>query len=1391
MLKSLNAPRGFLLLMLGTLAVIFACHPRLYAQNVPGAKSIEQAYQPKIRPLLKRYCHECHSADRMEAEIDLTAFTTITDVRKRPKVWQKVREILDSGQMPPKDAKQPTDSEQRMLRKWVRDYLTNEARARAGDPGPVILRRLSNAEYTYTIQDLTGVDSLDPTREFPVDGAAGEGFTNAGAAQAMSPSLVTKYLDAAKEVAGHAVLLPHGIRFSKHTTRRDQTNELMARIQAFYRNFTEDGGGTPVNLHGIKFDTNQGGVLPLKKYLEATLAERDALMKGRKTIEKVAHERSLNARYLATLWKTLANESQENPSLLIDALRERWRQAKPEDAPALANEITQARDALWKFNSIGHIGREGGPKSWMESVTPLTTKQELRVKLPDAPSGDDIMVYLSVNDLRDGNDQDFLVLDRPRIEFKAGGPNPPILLRDIRSLAQRIEKTVAAETERTKQYLDAVVALRSSSESIEKLAITKGLNPQLLENWAGLLGLGNRAKRQITGHFTNKLTRGQGYEAINGWGTNQTPNLLTNRSDKPISFLTLTVPARGVTVHPSPTLESVVAWSSPLDGQVRIQGLVADVDDKCGNGAAWRLELLSDSGNAILSSGTIDNGRNQRFQPDTVYNIRKGDVVSLVVNGRDGNHSCDTTHLDLKLSEVDGRKRVWDLASDVVENILKSNPLPDSYGNADIWHFCANGNKPQTESAIPPGSALAHWRAAVVGSKSADEISRLATFVQKIVTATNAESLNDSDKKLRQKLTDWKGPLRWMTSSKDIEVETDSGFGLDPSRFGKHPDGSSLDPANLCLHAPQVLELRLPTKLVAGAEFVTTGTLDPKTGKEGSVQLQVLTTKPGGLSVSAAAPILVNHGSKSQRRVEDAMRDFRNLFPAALCYARIVPVDEVVTLTLYFREDDHLKRLMLDDEQSAELDRLWDELYFVSREPIALTVAFEQISEFATQDRPDLVKSFAPLRKPIQDRAAAFRERLVKTEPAHVEALLKFADRAWRRPLSASEQDGVRGLYHNLRKADLGHEGAIRLTLARVLTSPAFLYKREQPASGKSATPISNEELATRLSYFLWSSTPDDALRRAAQDGKLTETRELVAQTRRMLQAPRARRLAIQFACQWLHIRDFDQNDEKNEKLYPEFVTLRSEMYEETVRFFEDMFRNDGSMLGLLDADHTFLNETLAKHYGIEGVKGSRWQRVDGIRAKGRGGILGMATLLASQSGASRTSPILRGNWVSETLLGERLPRPPANVPLLPETVPSGLTARQLIERHSSMPACAKCHERIDPYGFALEQYDAIGRLRSQVVDTKTTLLGGKKIEGITGLRDYLARDRRDDVIRHFCRKLLGYSLGREVQLSDEVLLTEMQNQLKLNNYRFSVAVEAIVTSRQFREIRGQQMTDD
>ena len=252
-------------------------------------------------------------------------------------------------------------------------------------------------------------------------------------------------------------------------------------------------------------------------------------------------------------------------------------------------------------------------------------------------------------------------------------------------------------------------------------------------------------------------------------------------------------------------------------------------------------------------------------------------------------------------------------------------------------------------------------------------------------------------------------------------------------------------------------------------------------------------------------------------------------------------------------------------------------------------------------------------------------------------------------------------------------------------------------------------------------------------------------------------------------------------------------MYEESIRFFEDVFRADRTVIDILDADHTFLNQDLAKHYGIPNVSGAQWRRVSGVKRYSRGGILGMGTMLSKQAGASRTSPVLRGNWILETLLGGHLPKPPPSVPELPddETKTDGLTVRQLVEKHRNIPSCAVCHGKIDPLGFALEGFDPIERRRDRdlagrPIDTQVQLDGDVQFRDISGLREYLFKERREEFLNNFCRKLLGYALGRSVELSDESLLAQMRQDLdEQQGFRFSAAVASIVKSQQFRYQRG------
>jgi hypothetical protein len=508
-----------------------------------------------------------------------------------------------------------------------------------------------------------------------------------------------------------------------------------------------------------------------------------------------------------------------------------------------------------------------------------------------------------------------------------------------------------------------------------------------------------------------------------------------------------------------------------------------------------------------------------------------------------------------------------------------------------------------------------------------------------------------------------------------------------------------------------------------------------------------------------------------------------------------VPTDEVVTLKMFHREDEPLSRLILGETDAQFLDRLWKEHIFVSRQPVAEHDYLPQFMGYTTQDTPPAFQKFFVDRKPLfQKHAEEFLKLEEAAVPKHLAALLAFAEKAYRRPLSEKEQAELHSLYDAIRKKGADHDEAFRGVLARVLVAPAFLFRIEASPPGKEPKPVNDWELATRLSYFLWSSAPDDDLRKLAAAGKLRDPKILAEQMQRMLKDSRSRALAIEFGTQWIHVRGLDELKEKNEKLYPSFdAKLRQAIYEESIRFFQDFFQNDRTVLSLLDADHSFLNESLAKHYGIPGVTGTQFRRVEGVRKHGRGGILGWASVHAKQSGASRTSPVLRGNWVVETLLGEKLPRPPANVPVLPDQEGTdNLTTRQMVEKHVSNASCAACHVRIDPFGFAFENFDAIGRWRvkessGQPVDTRAKLRDGTEFEGIDGLRQYLLTKKKVQFDRLFCQKLLGYALGRSTTLSDTALIDEMVSELQKHDGRISAAILTILRSPQFLMIRGRE----
>jgi len=1368
----------------------------------PAYADQKQIFEKTIQPVLKQYCLDCHSTKKQKGDLDLERFTSLDLVKRDPVVWEHSLDQIRDKEMPPKGKPKPSPEQTKLLTDWMQGTLDAIALASAGDPGPVVLRRLSNMEYTYTIRDLTGVSSLDPAKEFPVDGAAGEGFTNAGAALVMSPALLTKYLDAAKDVASHAVLTPTGIRFSAGTSSRDWTDETLAKIREFYAEFSDTTEQSVVVGGGTGKVSNKGGRLPIDKYLAATLQERAALTGGSRKIADVARERRLSAKYLGLLWAMLQDNK---PSPLLNPLRAKWR----EGSLAVA-EIEAWQQALWRFTNVGHLGKVGGPKSWLEPVTPLAAQHELRMKLQPPSDGGDLTLYLTTSDAGDGSDNDFALWENARLITPGHGE---LLLRDVRSVVQQMMRHRDAVTESAVRCLAAAneAASADGRPDLAALAQKHNVDGKVLAGWLNHLGIGTAGEVKLEPLLVKKTQSVANYDFIKGWAGDNALSVMANSSDATVRIPGEMKP-HSIATHPSPKLASVIAWRSPVGGTLRISGSVQDGDTACGNGITYALELRRGQTREVLAAGESKGSAVIPMGPFENVRVMPGDVIALVIDPRDSNHTCDHTPVNLTLN--DG-KTEWDLAKDVSPEILAGNPHADRHGNKAVWHFLSQPAAGTASSVIPSDSLLSKWRKA----KDADERARIAVQVQQLLQQDAAAAkASPADRDLRLQLLSFNGPLladAWRSVKAQAGDASASPYGLDPAMFGKHPKGGEVAATSLCVQAPSVIELRLPASLLTGVELVATGRLHPASGSEASVQMQVLTTKPAassGLRATVAsatkeggawnsskppvmfdAPVLVQDGSDARRRFEKAFDGFRAVFPAALCYTKIVPVDEVVTLTLFHREDEQLRRLILDDAQTAELDRLWDELHFVSQDALTLVDAFEQIWQFSTQDGPNAPngdKRLEPLREPIMRGAEAFKKLQVEVEPRHVQAALDFATQVWRRPLSDAERDDLRALYQKLRKQELPHALAVRMMLARVLMAPAFLYRGEKAAPGPKSTPVNDWEIATRLSYFLWSSAPDAELTQLATTGKLHEPDVLATQVKRMMKDERIRRLATEFGCQYLHVREVATLDEKSERHFPTFVNVRESMQEEVTRFFIDLFQNDRSVLSLLDADHTFVNSTLAEHYGLRKAESSSdWQRVNNLHAQGRGGILGFAATLAKQAGASRTSGILRGAWLCEVVLGEKLPVPPKGVPILPEQPPEGLTERQLVEKHSSDANCAACHRRIDPFGFALEGFDAIGRARK--ADTKVILPDGSRVDGLDGLRSYLLENRSDDFLHQFCRKLVGYALGRSVQLSDKPLIASMLTQLKSGDHNVGSTIELIVRSPQFREVRGRDYKVD
>ena len=558
--------------------------------------------------------------------------------------------------------------------------------------------------------------------------------------------------------------------------------------------------------------------------------------------------------------------------------------------------------------------------------------------------------------------------------------------------------------------------------------------------------------------------------------------------------------------------------------------------------------------------------------------------------------------------------------------------------------------------------------------------------------------------------------------------------------------------------------------------------------------------------------------------------------------------------TGYFRDDGPLRELILDDAGARELDQLWDIFNFNAEIPERMHLAYLS-DEGGSQKGPGF-EAFRP-----ENRQAATQEMIRKlqeltfaklgtvpavvkehfehtladnlwldqtraaAEPTHLDSLLDFAARAWRRPLTKADRDGLLAFYRESRETNgLEHTDAIRDCVVRVLMSPNFCYRIDlveaaggnvtatspartgavfasaqpaaQPAAppekGKVASlPLSDDALASRLSYFLWSSLPDAELLAHAAAGDLHRPEVLAAQAQRMLKDPRVRGLATEFLGNWLDFRQFEEHNAVDRERFPQFDNaLREAMFQEPIRFFVDLVQNGRPVKDFLYADYTFVNSALAKHYGMTGVTladNNTWVRVDHADQFGRGGLLPMAVFLTANSPGLRTSPVKRGYWVVRRVLGERIPPPPPNVPVLPadEKNLGDLTLREAMAKHRENPACAGCHAKFDAFGLVFEGYGAIGERREKdfagrPVQTDADFPGGGNGSGLAGLRDNLHARRDGQFIDNLTAKFLTYGLGRTLLLSDGPLLDEMKARLAASGGRFDALVAAIVTSPQF-----------
>ncbi len=460
----------------------------------------------------------------------------------------------------------------------------------------------------------------------------------------------------------------------------------------------------------------------------------------------------------------------------------------------------------------------------------------------------------------------------------------------------------------------------------------------------------------------------------------------------------------------------------------------------------------------------------------------------------------------------------------------------------------------------------------------------------------------------------------------------------------------------------------------------------------------------------------------------------------------------------------------------------------------ALFVSPVHLEHYLEAARSTLESVLPERTRGLSPEARAARERLLGPRPgaklapreAARAALHEFTRRAFRRPVADEELERLLALYDRGRARRDSHVASLRLAFQGVLISPHFLFLAEPEPSGGGVHPLGDVPLASKLSYFIWASMPDEPLLALAEAGRLSDTNILRGEIRRLLADPKAAALGQRFALQWLDLDRLGGEVRPDPSRFPEFSpALAEDMRAEVVTTFNHIFRENRSLLELIDSRYTFASSNLARLYGFEDVTSPTPVQI-ALKDRARGGILGMAAVHALTSYPTRTSPVLRGKWIMESILGDKVPPPPPNVPPLAEeggqTAPVSL--RKQLEIHRQNAECAACHDKMDPLGFGLENFDVLGRWRDrdrgEPIDARGTMPAGESFEGPLGLKSYLL-SRKDKVIRHLARKMTGFAFGRELNKLDDCVIDRALGALEAEDFRAGALVESIATSFPFR----------